>query len=134
METDVAITIQSNHDAIEIQLQPPNELATLISYCQTTALDSDKRVATEASLFWLLSLSPDAVSKEQEKKAEDQIHWYCGKNGAKACWPAAVLTVGLLSFKRIDKVAQWRTEFEEYVIQVARGQGHFIKFNSISRF
>jgi hypothetical protein len=111
---------ESTGDTVEIHHQPPTALSALISGCQSTSLDGDKKIATEASLFWLLSLSPDIsiTGKEKEALVDDQIvHWYCGKDGAKACWPPALLTIGLLSFKRIDRVDQWRRRLEQYVVQ-----------------
>ena len=94
-----------------------------------TATDETWQDALQSSLAWILSLSPDdshsaavlgslstssaaaaAIANGKGKHREpDVVHWYCGANGARACWDASVFLIRLLSFKKKGQVLQWTT-------------------------
>lgn len=107
--TSTLTSLEHHHTA-------PAQVISDLEAARTPASASDAvwGDATESSLLWLLSLG--STTKEdgngKGKGKEEVVHWYCGRDGAEACWESAVFSIRLLSFKRQGEVGMWRDEFD----------------------
>lgn len=97
---------------------PPQVVADLVAARDRSQPEDAWQDATESSLEWLLSLRPSSTGgasnkgKGKAKDCSEVVHWFCGRDGAEACWESAMFLIRLVAFKAEGEVGKWREQFE----------------------